>query len=304
MIHFHCDVDNLWVYEAEYGRREQAQLYGHVYETALPRLCDLLDEAGARATFFIIGQDLQLPACRQFCESAAKRGHRFANHSFSHPADFGRRSLAEKERELRQTDANLREVTNQEVVGFRGPGYWIDQETIEILIQLGYRYDSTVLPGPATTLMAIYSIISGQRLRGKAFGTHMLASRKPSRLHSKRDPQRYVVEIPIATATALRLPTHSTILFMMRTFGMRYFRRIAPWIQLESEPSSFLFHAVDLADVPVQNQMRHVKALQMPLAERTSAIREILATLAPANAQTTEQYLETGGIAPLRAAAA
>ena len=286
MIHIHCDVDNLWIYEQEYGRRDSSQLYGHIYEAALPQFCEQVERVGARATFFVVGRDLEIPECRAFCRLAADRGHRFGNHSYEHLASFGRLPAGQKELELRRTDAALSEACGQQIVGFRGPGYWVDDTVENTLVELGYRYDSSVLPGPITLLMALYSIASGQKARGKSFGLHPWASRKT------RPLRRGLLEIPVATATPARLPVHSTIIFMMGNSGMRYFRRVAPWIPVRDQPSAYSFHAIDMADLPGDHQLKSaVKPLRLPLARRTAIVQEILSTLAGFGLETSEEYV-------------
>jgi peptidoglycan-N-acetylglucosamine deacetylase len=49
-----------------------------------PRLLDLLDEFGARATFFVIGQ--QVESHPELAREIARRGHTLANHTHSHPS--------------------------------------------------------------------------------------------------------------------------------------------------------------------------------------------------------------------------
>jgi peptidoglycan/xylan/chitin deacetylase (PgdA/CDA1 family) len=51
-----------------------------------PRVLDLLDGAGARATFFCIGRRAE--ACRELTAEIARRGHRVENHSYTHPHLF------------------------------------------------------------------------------------------------------------------------------------------------------------------------------------------------------------------------
>lgn len=293
MIHLTCDVDNLWIYEAEYGRKGRSRFYGHIYETALPQFCELVEQVNGRATFFIVGQDLELPACRAFCEFASKRGHRLANHSHTHAPCFGKMSVAEKKMEIQRADAAIRAVVNQPIVGFRGPGYWLDQDVVDILIQLGYLYDSSVLPGLGTGLMTLYSFASGQRSRGKAYGIHAAASRKVTKLRERQEPDRYVLEIPIATATPLRLPVHSTILFMLGKRGDSYFERVAGRILAGGSPSAYLFHAIDLADLPDASPLRGVvKALDLPLSDRVRTISRVLERLSRFGFQTSEDYLD------------
>jgi peptidoglycan/xylan/chitin deacetylase (PgdA/CDA1 family) len=51
-----------------------------------PRVLDLLEQAGARATFFCVGR--RAAAHRPIIAEAVARGHRVENHSFSHPNAF------------------------------------------------------------------------------------------------------------------------------------------------------------------------------------------------------------------------
>ena len=64
-----------------------------------PRVLDMLDEAGFRATFFVIGELAQ--RFPHLVRSLVDRGHDVGNHSYSHPhprflgADRARREVAE-----------------------------------------------------------------------------------------------------------------------------------------------------------------------------------------------------------------
>lgn len=49
-----------------------------------PRLLDVLDRHGARATFFMIGRAAE--RCPDVVEEVARRGHCVANHTYSHPS--------------------------------------------------------------------------------------------------------------------------------------------------------------------------------------------------------------------------
>src|SRR5438094_79922 len=73
MIHLHCDVDNVRLYEREHGVAESFDPH-RIYDQALPILLDLIEQAGARATFFVVGQDAALKSCREFCLLARSRG--------------------------------------------------------------------------------------------------------------------------------------------------------------------------------------------------------------------------------------
>jgi peptidoglycan-N-acetylglucosamine deacetylase len=53
------------------------------------QVLDVLGEHGARATFFVVGRDLQQPGARALAERAASEGHWIGNHTMTHEVQFG-----------------------------------------------------------------------------------------------------------------------------------------------------------------------------------------------------------------------
>jgi peptidoglycan/xylan/chitin deacetylase (PgdA/CDA1 family) len=85
-----------------------------------PRVLDLLDRHGARASFFCVGRRAErFPA---LAAEIVRRGHRVENHTYGHPwyfSLFGRRGLA---REVDRGQETLARVTGQSPRLFRPPG--------------------------------------------------------------------------------------------------------------------------------------------------------------------------------------
>jgi polysaccharide deacetylase family protein (PEP-CTERM system associated) len=115
-------------------------------EAATARLLDLLDERAVRATFFVLGW---VAARRpRLVERIAARGHEVASHGFGHemlhaldPARF--------REDLRAARAALEDAGQRKVEGYRAPTWSIDRRTewaLDVLIDEGYRYDSSVFP--------------------------------------------------------------------------------------------------------------------------------------------------------------
>jgi polysaccharide deacetylase family protein (PEP-CTERM system associated) len=112
------------------------------------RLLDVLDEAGVRATFFVLGNVAE--TYPGLVREVARRGHEVGSHTHSHelisnlePATF----RADVERSL----AGLQDLTGQPVLGFRAPEFSVGHLRhwcFEILAELGFRYDSSVFPLP------------------------------------------------------------------------------------------------------------------------------------------------------------
>jgi peptidoglycan/xylan/chitin deacetylase (PgdA/CDA1 family) len=57
--------------------------------TATPVVLDLLKEHGVKATFFVTGKQMAIPAMRKHAERAAREGHWIGNHTYSHSLSLG-----------------------------------------------------------------------------------------------------------------------------------------------------------------------------------------------------------------------
>lgn len=85
-----------------------------------PRLLDLLDAAGARATFFVRGDRAR--AHPALITEIARRGHGLGNHTFSHPqATFWALGPGRLRREIGACNDVLREITGRVPDLFRAP---------------------------------------------------------------------------------------------------------------------------------------------------------------------------------------
>lgn len=83
-----------------------------------PQLLDLLAEHDARATFFVIGD--QIAPYGQLIGRMAADGHRIGNHSWDHP-QFGKLDLREQLDQIERTDRALSGYTSESHAPFRPP---------------------------------------------------------------------------------------------------------------------------------------------------------------------------------------
>jgi peptidoglycan/xylan/chitin deacetylase (PgdA/CDA1 family) len=80
-----------------------------------PHVLDTLERYAARATFFVLGKNLQDGAARALAERAWRSGHRIGNHSYNHAMPFGLLERpAEGVAEVLATDALLGEMRGSE----------------------------------------------------------------------------------------------------------------------------------------------------------------------------------------------
>jgi|GEM_PF-1202092 len=278
MISIHVDVDSPWIYEREYGVTfaERPSIF---FECALPRALELFDRHHIHATFFIVGQDLEWESAREFCRVALRRGHAIGNHSYSHPMAWGTLRAGEQHREIERCHNAIVQVTGQRSVGFRAPGYAIDRCTVRALMDLGYAYDSSVLPGFATLAMAAHQRLRGRGDHdGKTFGRmwYAFAARHP-RVIRGSDAGEFLYEFPIAVLPFLRSPIHTTFLY---AWGRTYTRLVQTLFTWFPSDCTFLLHAIDFSDDPdPEIGARVIIPFRWAHADRVALIGDMLAFL-------------------------
>lgn len=84
-----------------------------------PRILDLLDEAKAKATFFVIGKKAEKHP--ELVREILKRGHAVAMHSYAHHRLFSMKSARYVREDLKKAMAVLEEITGERPVLFRPP---------------------------------------------------------------------------------------------------------------------------------------------------------------------------------------
>lgn len=109
-----------------------------------PRLLDMLDRCGVRATFFVEGWNgVHHPDA---VASIVQRGHELGMHGWTHESWSALSAEREMALARRATDA-LERASGQRPVGFRAPGGERSPRTVQILRNLGYRYDASLGDG-------------------------------------------------------------------------------------------------------------------------------------------------------------
>lgn len=285
------DMDNYRDYQSLVDRDGEVN-DASFYADAVPRFLDLLDRAGVRGTFFLIGRDGTVPAHRPVVREIVRRGHEVGNHSWSHPYNFRALPRDRKTAEIEQGDAAIADVLGERPVGFRTPSCDVDWETIELLGERGYLYDSSVFPSPVMWAFMVYGKLFvkradyqlGQPLAVFAPGRPYLP--RPGSIHRARDPRATggpaVLEIPFSVAVpGIRIPFYSTMLRLLGPHALRLLVRAHG----RRHPLHVLFHLIELADLHATSLGRALErtpGLGLPLARRERFIASAIATLARA----------------------
>lgn len=282
------DLDEVGCYSAIHGLPELPYPASHaVYRRALPRLLELFETLSIPATLFACGRDLGDAVAANTLRDAARSGYEIGNHSQDHWYDFSRRTRDEIRAQVLEGAKSIERTTGHPPIGFRAPGYTINDTVFDVLGELGVTYDSSVFPCPA--YYAAKAIAIGQyRMRGRP--TRSIVD-DPSVLRAPAEPYRVdrpfyrrgsgMLEFPIGVTTDLtgRLPYIGTYVVAAGDLGARVLTRL---IQGRSLVNLEL-HGLDAADarddrleplvVPQQPDMR------LPAKEKLHSLKAALTQL-------------------------
>ena len=131
IFHPDADVDD----GDSYAMGRNGMLFG------LPRLLDVFDDHGIKATFFIPAD-----VARRYPDQVkeiARRGHEIGCHGDRHE-NLALLTGEEQRKVLQGAKETLREITGFDPVGFRMPEGEITMETLQIVKELGFRYSSSL----------------------------------------------------------------------------------------------------------------------------------------------------------------
>jgi peptidoglycan/xylan/chitin deacetylase (PgdA/CDA1 family) len=140
-LSFDFDAMSSWIFRdmtsptplsrGEYGAR-----------VGLPRVLDLLDQFGVRATFFVPGHSAD--TWPHLVREIADRGHELGNHGYLHEVpntldEATERAVIRKGSEAIERAAGVRPR------GFRSPSWDLSPHTLDILREQGFAYDSSLM---------------------------------------------------------------------------------------------------------------------------------------------------------------
>jgi hypothetical protein len=162
------DLDEIGQYHAIHGLpRPSGEAAGAVYRHALARFEALAHRCQIPLTFFAVGADMATPGNAERLRHLASRGHAIGNHSLDHRYDLTRLPLDEQRRQIGVGREVLEGATGARVVGFRAPGYTVNDDLLGLIAETGHRYDSSVFPC-APYLLAKLSVLAWMRLRRRS----------------------------------------------------------------------------------------------------------------------------------------
>ncbi len=194
-----------------------------MFASGLANALDFFDVEDARATFFVIARDLGDLAKRPLLEEIVRRGHAVASHTTTHRL-LPTLSTEEKRREVFESKARIEAELGVEVEGFRAPGFAIDRESLELVAEAGYAYDSSLFPTQRDAAKT--------RLQGVLPFPH-----RPLE-------GRELIEVPMPSHGRMPFPFHPSYSLVLGTWYFRLgLRRTEHGV-----PLVLLFHLTDFAE--------------------------------------------------------
>jgi peptidoglycan/xylan/chitin deacetylase (PgdA/CDA1 family) len=106
------------------------------------RILKVLASQDIKASFFIPG--VTLNTYPDVCRAIAEAGHEIGHHGFTHVSPV-KMSREDERNALLKGKTAIQEVTGQVPVGYRSPAWDLSENSIELLLQEGFVYDSSMM---------------------------------------------------------------------------------------------------------------------------------------------------------------
>jgi peptidoglycan-N-acetylglucosamine deacetylase len=214
------DLDNQWSYMKTHGDPGWDSFPSY-FDIVIPRVLSFLAERNLNITFFIVGQDAALEKNRKAIQMIVDAGHELGNHSFNHEPWLHRYSEEQIEENISGAEKAIEKIYGKKLVGFRGPGYSICPDLINILIKHGYLYDASTLPTFIGPIARLYYFMTSKLNSVEKHEREILFGTIKDGLRPIK-PYRWIngiggdlVEIPVTTMPLFKIPIHfSYILFL------------------------------------------------------------------------------------------
>jgi polysaccharide deacetylase family protein (PEP-CTERM system associated) len=126
--------------------RSQWSSFESRVERSTQRILDRLDEAGTRATFFVLGWVAQRHP--RLIRAIAAAGHEVGCHSYWHRLIY-EQTPAEFRADLRRGRDVLEHILGRAVEAYRAPSFSVTRDSLwalDILREEGFRFDSSIYP--------------------------------------------------------------------------------------------------------------------------------------------------------------
>jgi hypothetical protein len=281
------DLDNQWSYMKTHGDVGW-ESFPSYFDLVVPRFLNILDDFGWEITVFVVGQDADLDKNREALQLIADAGHEIGNHSYSHEPWLHLYSGQQIDDEIMRAEEAIESATSHRPAGFRGPGYSLSRDVLEVLARREYRYDASTFPTYVGPLARAYYFFKsdldddGKTDRNRLFGGFR-DGLQPLKPYFWDLGNQTLLEIPVTTLPVLKIPIHFSYLLYIATISPSlsklYFKSALRMCRLLGIQPSLLLHPLDFlsgSDVP---ELLFFPAMNLETSEKTRLVRGFLSLL-------------------------
>jgi len=216
----------------------------YVLKQGMPRLLELYEKYGVKATFFFTAKIAKLYP--DVVRMVQPYGHEIGSHGLTHNIDqaFDILPLDKQIDHLKQSKAILEDICGEEIISFRAPAARVDYKIPLALEVAGYKIDSSV---SSQRLDMFFSFGSLKKLNW------IISPRKPyftAKENVFKKGNSSILEIPIS---ALGFPYIGTL--MRISPGLNRLTRNVLYLEtkLTKRPFVFLTHPNEFIDEEIEN---------------------------------------------------
>jgi peptidoglycan-N-acetylglucosamine deacetylase len=280
------DLDNDWSYRRTRGLDGWEQHPSYL-DVVVPRAVEWLSSIEQRITFFVVGIDAE-GADARWIRLLAEAGHEVGNHSHTHRPWMDRDPVSALHDEIARAEDAIGAATGSRPTLYRGPGYSLSPDLLEVLVARGYTVDASSLPtwiGPlarATYFRAASFSDEERALRKDLFG-HGRDALRPLRPYRWLVDEHSILEIPVTTLPLGRIPIHFSYLLMLAGIDERlagaYWQAALRLALLRRVEPSLLLHPLDLVDGTEIPQLAFFPGMATPTATKLRLLTGWLRTM-------------------------
>ena len=142
------DVEDFYQVSAFEHCIDRARWHEHESRVAIGthKILDILDRAGVRATFFVLGWVADRDP--ELVRSIRAAGHEIASHGYWHRLIY-RQTPEEFRDDVRRSRDLLEDIVGESVTAYRAPSFSITRRNLwalDVLIEEGFRLDTSIYP--------------------------------------------------------------------------------------------------------------------------------------------------------------
>ena len=282
------DLDNQWSYMKIHGD-EGWDKYPSYFDIFVPHVLNVLDELNLKITFFIVGKDTESEDNRKYLRMITERGHDIGNHSYHHESWLQTYSYEKIEKEIREAEEAIFNVTGHRPTGFRGPGFSWSKDLLKVLQSRGYKFDASTLPTYLGPLARMYDFKKSdlskeeKKARKELFGKFSEGLRKLKPYKWDLGDGKSIIEIPVTTMPVFKLPFHLSYLIYLGNISIPlmnlYLNTAITMCKITKTPISFLLHPLDLIGCDQISQLAFFPGMNVSSDKKVKVFKKVIGLL-------------------------